>query len=105
MGASTKGNTLLQYFDIDNSLIEFAAEVNEDKFGKKTVGTNIPIINEKLALEMNPDYFIVLPWHFIDMLLKVHRPYLNNGGMIMVPMPEPAVYYVDSSGELIKELL
>ena len=37
--------------------------MNEEKFGKLTPGTNIPIISEEEAKAMNPDYFIVLPWH------------------------------------------
>ncbi len=92
MGASTKGNTLLQYFGIDTKYIDYAAEVNKDKFGKKTVATNIPIISESSALVLNPDYFLVLPWHFINTLLKIHEPYLRKGGKLVVPMPNPTVY-------------
>jgi len=104
MGASTKGNTLLQYFDITDKQIIYAAEVNKDKFGKKTVATNIPIISESAAVAMKPDYFLVLPWHFIDMLLKIHDKYLKNGGRIVVPMPEPAVYLYENH-KLVKRLL
>lgn len=92
MGASTKGNTLLQYFNLTDKEISYAAEVNKDKFGKKTVATNIPIISEQEAVKMNPDYFLVLPWHFIGMLLKVHDDYLQRGGKIIVPMPVPMEY-------------
>lgn len=92
MGASTKGNTLLQYFGITPELVGFAAEVNKDKFGKKTVATNIPIISEAEAISFNPDYFLVLPWHFIAGLLKIHKQYLEDGGKLVVPMPNPVVY-------------
>jgi hypothetical protein len=92
MGASTKGNTLLQYFGITSKLLPYAAEVNPDKFGTRTVGTNIPIINEQEALSKEPDFFLVLPWHFIDMLVEVHKPYLESGGKFIVPMPVPMVY-------------
>jgi hypothetical protein len=92
MGASTKGNTLLQYFDIDGTQIPYAAEVNKDKFGRKTVGTNIEIISESSALALNPDYFLVLPWHFIDTLLEIHDTYLRKGGKLVVPMPVPTIY-------------
>lgn len=87
MGASTKGNTLLQYYGIDNTLIEFAAEVNPDKYGLKTVGTNIPIISETEALAKQPDYFLILPWHFADMLYNKHSTYIHKGGKIIVPLP------------------
>jgi SAM-dependent methyltransferase len=92
LGASTKGNTLLQYFGISNEEIPFAAEVNPAKFGKKTVGTNISIISEEEALKKNPDFFLVLPWHFINMLREVHASYLKKGGKLVVPLPEPKVY-------------
>jgi SAM-dependent methyltransferase len=92
MGASTKGNTLLQYFGLDWNDLPYAAEVNSDKFGKRTVGTNIPIISETQALDMMPGFFFLLPWHFVDILLKIHEPYLERGGQIIVPMPIPKVY-------------
>lgn len=104
MGASTKGNTLLQYFGISTDLIGYIAEVNEDKFGKKTVGTNIPIISESSALSLNPDYFVVLPWHFIDGLTKIHEQYLKNGGKLVVPMPQPMIYEYEN-GEIVKKLI
>lgn len=91
LGASTKGNTLLQYFKLDHKLLDYAAEINPEKFGKLTVGTNIPIISEGAAFAARPDYFLVLPWHFIKGLVEKHQAYLDAGGAFIVPMPEPAV--------------
>jgi len=87
-GASTKGNTLLQYFGLDNSVITAAAERNPDKWGKKTVGTNIPIISEEQARKENPDYFLVLPWHFLSEFKERESEFLKNGGKFIVPLPE-----------------
>jgi SAM-dependent methyltransferase len=92
LGASTKGNTLLQYFNITNKQIPFAAEVNKDKFGRRTVGTNILICSEQELMANKPACFLVLPWHFIDMLCEVHKQYLLDGGLFLVPMPEPGIY-------------
>lgn len=64
LGASTKGNVILQYCGIDSSLISAIGEVNPDKFGSFTPGTHIPILNEEDVISGNPDYFLVLPWHF-----------------------------------------
>lgn len=64
LGASTKGNVLLQYYNLDSSLIKAIGEVNIDKFGKVTPGSLIPIEDEKIILEKSPDYLLVLPWHF-----------------------------------------
>lgn len=86
-GASTKGNTVLQYFGLDNTLITAAAERNSNKWGKVTVGTHIPIISEDEARAANPDYFLVLPWHFLEEFKMREKVYLRAGGRFIVPMP------------------
>jgi len=86
-GASTKGNTLLQYFGLDRTLITAAAERNPDKWGKVTVGTHIPIVSEEQARSENPDYFLVLPWHFLEEFQAREKEYLLGGGRFIVPMP------------------
>tara|TARA_Y100000768_G_C23977113_1_gene683630 strand:+ start:981 stop:2219 length:1239 start_codon:yes stop_codon:yes gene_type:complete len=87
-GASTKGNTLLQYFGIDNKIIDAIAERSPYKFGLKTIGTNIPIKSEDEVRKMNPDYFFVLPWHFISDFVKREDEFLSKGGKFIVPCPK-----------------
>ncbi len=87
-GASTKGNSLLQFFNLDSSFIEMAAERNPIKWGKKTVGTNIPIVSEEEARNKKPDYFLALPWHFMPEFLEREKNFLKNGGKFIVPLPE-----------------
>lgn len=87
-GASTKGNTLLQYFGLDNSLIEGIAERSPYKWGLRTVGTNIPIYSESQMREAKPDYLLVLPWHFISEFMEREREYLESGGKFIVPCPK-----------------
>lgn len=87
-GASTKGNVLLQYCGFTEKEIPFIAEVNTEKFGSYTPGTNIPIISEKEAKEMNPDYFLVLPWHFKNSIIIREEEYMSNGGKFIFPLPE-----------------
>ena len=87
-GASTKGNTMLQYFNLDNILITAAVERNPAKWGKKTVGTNIPIISEERVRKEHPDYFLVLPWHFLKEFKAREAEYLQSGGKFIVPLPE-----------------
>jgi SAM-dependent methyltransferase len=86
-GASTKGNVILQYFGLDHKLIKGAAERNPDKWGKKTVGTMIPIVSEEEARAANPDYFLVLPWPFIEEFKRRERKFLERGGKFIVPLP------------------
>jgi NDP-4-keto-2,6-dideoxyhexose 3-C-methyltransferase len=87
-GASTKGNTLLQFSKLDYHLIGAAAERNPDKWGKRTVGTLIPIISEERARADKPDYFLVLPWHFVREFKEREKAYLESGGKFIVPLPE-----------------
>jgi 2-polyprenyl-3-methyl-5-hydroxy-6-metoxy-1,4-benzoquinol methylase len=91
-GASTKGNTLLQYFDLDNTKIEAIAERNPDKWGLHTIGTNIVIKSEEDMREAQPDYVLVLPWHFISEFLVRESEYLQKGGAFIVPCPNFKVY-------------
>jgi NDP-4-keto-2,6-dideoxyhexose 3-C-methyltransferase len=87
-GASTKGNTLLQYFGLDNTLIDGIAERSPYKWGLRTIGTNIPIYSEDEMRKENPDYLLVLPWHFINEFLVREEEYIKNGGSFIVPCPK-----------------
>jgi hypothetical protein len=87
-GASTKGNVLLQFCEFTTDQIPFIAEVNEQKFGSFTPGTNIPIISEKEAHDLKPDYFLVLPWHFKNSILEREQEFMENGGKFIFPLPE-----------------
>jgi hypothetical protein len=87
-GASTKGNVLLQFCGLTVNQIPYIAEVNEQKFGCYTPGTHIPIIPEKEAKAMNPDYFLVLPWHFKHSILEREHAFSENGGKFIFPLPE-----------------
>lgn len=87
-GASTKGNTLLQWFGLDNTTIDAIAERSPYKFGLKTIGTNIPILSEEEVRAMKPDYMLVLPWHFISEFVEREDDFLTNGGKFIVPCPK-----------------
>ena len=91
-GASTKGNVILQYCGISEEDLPFIAEVNEDKFGKYTPGTLIPIQSEAELRKMKPDYFMVLPWHFKEGLIKKEIDFTNDGGKLVFPLPKLEVY-------------
>ena len=86
-GASTKGNVMLQYFGLDHDMITAASERNPDKWGKVTVGTRIPIVSEEEARTAKPDYFLVLPWHFVEEFRAREKNYLLGGGRFIVPLP------------------
>ena len=86
-GASTKGNTLLQYYGLNSDIIPYAAERSPEKWGKYTVGTGIKIISEKKARKLNPDFFFVTPWGFIKEFIKREHKWLKKGGRFILPFP------------------
>jgi SAM-dependent methyltransferase len=87
-GASTKGNTILQWCGIDNAIINYAADRNPDKDGAKTIGTNIPIISEEKSRAMNPDYYLVLPWHFKAEFIDREKEAIDKGTKFIFPLPK-----------------
>ena len=87
-GASTKGNTVLQYYGINHKMIPYAAERSSEKWGKYTIGTGIKIIPESTARELKPDYFFVTPWGFIKEFVKREKKWLKNGGSFILPFPK-----------------
>ncbi|HOG50824.1 MAG TPA: class I SAM-dependent methyltransferase [Lentisphaeria bacterium] len=87
-GASTKGNVLLQFCGLGPEDIPCIAEVNPDKFGCYTPGTQIPIVSEAEAHAMRPDYFLVLPWHFRETILEREQAYRASGGKMIFPLPD-----------------
>lgn len=86
-GASTRGNTLLQYFNLNNKLISYAIERNPEKWGKKIASVGVPIISEEQARKDHPDYMLVLPWFFKKEFLRRESKYLKEGGHFIFPLP------------------
>jgi NDP-4-keto-2,6-dideoxyhexose 3-C-methyltransferase len=87
-GASTKGNVLLQFCNIDSTMITAAADRNPEKWGHRTPATHIPIISEEEARKAKPDYFLVLPWHFRHEFIEREKAFLSGGGKFIFPLPE-----------------
>ena len=85
--ASTKGNTTLQFYEIDTQLIKAIADRNPDKHGKFTMGSEIPVISEEESRGMKPDYYFVLAWHFLPEFIKRESEFLRHGGKFVVSMP------------------
>jgi hypothetical protein len=86
-GASTKGNTLLQYFGLDNTMIDGIADRNPDKHGLRTIGSNIKIYSEEAMRIAKPDYLLILPWHFKQEFMEREKEYLQKGGKMIFPCP------------------
>jgi len=91
LGASTKGNVLLNYSHLDKFSIPFIGEVNSYKFGRVTPGSHIPIVPEQDILNMKPDYLLFLPWHFRENAIQKYSAYLTDGGRFIFPLPSVEV--------------
>src|SRR3989344_440496 len=87
-GASTRGNVVLQYFELSPNLIDCIADMNSDKWGKKTIGSLIPINSPEKMREAQPDYLLVNTWHFLDEIIKQEKDYFDSGGKFIVALPE-----------------
>ena len=90
-GASTKGNVLLQYYKINNKMINYAAERNKNKYDLYTPGTHIKIISEVLSRFYKPDYYLVLPWHFKKEILLREKSTRKKGVKFIFPLPKLCV--------------
>jgi len=86
-GASTKGNVLLQYFELDNLTIDYIAERNPKKYNHYTPGSKIKIISENRSRSLKPDYYLVLPWHFKKEIIKREKNTINKGSSFIFPLP------------------
>ncbi len=84
LGASTKGNVLLQYYGITSDLLTEIGEVNPDKFGSFTPGSLVPLVPEDQVLASNPDYLLVLPWHFRAFFESLPK---MKGQKLVFPLP------------------
>jgi ribosomal protein L9 len=97
LGASTKGNIILQHFGLSKEKIPYISERNSEKIGLKCLGSDIELISETRARELNPEAFIVLPWNFKKEIVEREKKYLKNGGKLFFIMPYPHI--VTLSGE------
>jgi NDP-4-keto-2,6-dideoxyhexose 3-C-methyltransferase len=88
-GASTKGNSILQFFNLSYKDIPFAVDRSPGKTGLYTIGSWIPILHEDDPERFKADYYLVLPWGFINEFLNRESQFLDNGGVFIVPFPRP----------------
>jgi C-methyltransferase C-terminal domain/Putative zinc binding domain/Methyltransferase domain len=98
LGASTKGNVLLQLFGITKEMMPYISERNPEKVGLRTLGTDFELISEERARSLHPSSMLVLPWYFKTEIVKREQDYLDQGGKLLFPMPYAHV--VSKDGEI-----
>ena len=99
LGASTKGNMLLQFFGINKEMLPYISERNPAKVGLKTLGTDIELVSEEYARKLNPSCMLVMPWYFKDEIVNREKEYIQSGGKLLFPMPYAHV--VHKGGETL----
>ena len=87
-GASTKGNIVLNYSNLNSNKIHYICDANKHKFGKYTPGSNIKIISKEKMRIMNPKYVLVLIWSFRSEIIKQELKYINKGGNLIFHLPK-----------------
>ncbi len=97
-GASTRGNVTLQYLGLDERLVPGAFDRNPDKFGKRTIGSFIPIYSPDDRHKFKVDNQLVLIWHIFKGLGADEKEFLNEGGKFLLPMPAPKL--ITRDGEI-----
>jgi SAM-dependent methyltransferase len=90
-GASAKGSTLLNYFGIGRSLLDFVVDRSTHKQGRYMPGVRLPIYPTSRLLETLPDYTLLLTWNFLEEILEQQAEYRRRGGQFIVPLPEVTV--------------
>ncbi|MDA2936265.1 class I SAM-dependent methyltransferase [Patescibacteria group bacterium AH-259-L05] len=102
LGASTKGNVLLQFFGINNKILPYISDINPEKISLRTLGTDIKIISDEQASKLSPMCKLVLPWYFKDEIVKREKEYISQGGKLLFPMPYP--HLITKEGESLLKI-
>jgi len=96
-GASTKGNMILQFLGVDTNHISCILDNGTKKIGKRTLGTNIPIVAEADYLDRLPKYVLVLPYYYTNVFKRIIQGQLSPGQTVYLLIPLPYPYFIKVS--------
>ena len=87
-GAPAKGNTLLNYFKIDSSIIDYITDTTPTKQGTFTPGTHIPVVSPEILKKEFADYIILLSWNYAKNILEKEKELRKKGVKFIIPVPK-----------------
>jgi SAM-dependent methyltransferase len=86
-GATAKGNTLLNFIEVEKYKIPFCVDSTKIKQGKYLPGSKIKIISEDEAASIRPDYYLLTAWNFKNEIIKKIRLNGNKHTKFIIPFP------------------
>jgi hypothetical protein len=88
VGCPGRSATLLSYCGITRDLMPYIAEQSTSlKLGMYTPGTHIPVVDEAKMMAEQPDYAMILSWHYATPIIKSLRA-KGLRSKIIVPLPD-----------------
>lgn len=86
-GAAGRATILLNYCNLDRSILEYVVDESPFRRGRFVPGVAIPIVGPA-ELTVNPtDDCLITAWNYRDEILRKHQDYLNGGGSFVMPLP------------------
>ncbi len=71
VGAAAKGNTFLNFYNLDKTVIDYVTDSSPHKIGKYTPATRIPIVGDEIFSKYSEVYALILSWNLKDQLLPI----------------------------------
>ena len=90
-GASGKGQALLQFCKLNNTLIDHVFDKSKLKQGCYTPGTYIKIKNPSEIKKTETQYLLLLSWNIKTEIIEQEKKFIENGGKFIIPFPSPRV--------------
>lgn len=91
ISAPAKGNTLLNFCNLDAHYLDFLTEKTEVKIGRHSPGMHIPVYSDDHLLKKKPDYALILAWNFADEIMANLSEFKKQGGKFIIPIPRPKI--------------